>query len=107
MWSGWEQAAGSTACIANVIRIAAKYGNLNILEDGYGINLVPLAKLAMECYADDPCTGFTVDYRQGDYDERDALLDEKIHKAIAIIQFKLEGISSSCTRNLTWMTGCF
>lgn len=89
VWMG--AAAGSTACIANVIRIAAKYGNLNILEDGYGINLVPLAKLAMECYADDPCTGFTVDYRQGDYDERDALLDEKIHKAIAIIQFKLEG----------------
>ena len=89
VWMG--AAAGSTACIANVIRIAAKYGNLNILEDGYGINLVPLAKMAMQVYAEDPCTNFKVNYREGDYDERDALLDEKIHKAITVIQFKLEG----------------
>lgn len=89
VWMG--AAAGSSACIANVIRIAARYGNLDILEDGYGINLVPLAKLAMQVYADDPCTDFKVHYREGDYDERDALLDEKIHKAITVIQFKLEG----------------
>lgn len=89
LWMG--AAAGNTCCIANVIRIAAKYGNLNILEDGYGINLVPLARLAMKRYAEDDCKCFKVDYREGDYDIRDAQLDEKMHKAIAIIQFKLEG----------------
>lgn len=89
LWMG--AAAGNPSCIANLIRIAAKYGNLDILEDGYGINLVPLARLAMNCYDTDSCTCFKVDYREGDYDVRDALLDEKMHKAIAIIQFKLEG----------------
>ena len=89
LWMG--AAAGSVCCIANVIRIAAKYGNLDILEDGYGINLVPLARLAMNNYENDDCKCFKVDYREGDYDVRDALLDEKMHKAIAVIQFKLEG----------------
>lgn len=89
LWMG--AAAGNTACMANLIRIAAKYGNLNILEDGYGINLVPLAKLALEDYKDDPCKCFSVHYREEDYDMRDTLLDEKMHKAITVIQFKLEG----------------
>lgn len=89
LWMG--AAAGSPSCIANVIRIAAKYGNLDILEDGYGINLVPLARLAMSRYDADTCKCFKVDYREGDYDVRDAQLDEKMHKAISIIQFKLEG----------------
>lgn len=89
LWMG--AAAGNVSCIANVIRIAAKYGNLDILEDGYGINLVPLARLAMNRYDQDDCKCFKVDYQEGDYDVRDALLDEKMHKAIAIIQFKLEG----------------
>lgn len=89
LWMG--AAAGSVCCIANVIRIAAKYGNLDILEDGYGINLVPLARLALSRYEKDECKCFKVDYREGDYDVRDALLDEKMHKAIAVIQFKLEG----------------
>ena len=89
LWMG--AAAGNTACIANVLRISAKYGNLNILEDGYGINLVPLARLAMTQYADDPCKCFSLDFREEEYDVRDAMLDEKMHKAISIIQFKLEG----------------
>ena len=59
LWMG--AAAGNTACIANVLRISAKYGNLNILEDGYGINLVPLARLAMTQYADDPCKCFSLE----------------------------------------------
>ena len=71
--------------------VSAKYGNLNILEDGYGINLVPLARLAMTQYADDPCKCFSLDFREEEYDVRDAMLDEKMHKAISIIQFKLEG----------------
>ncbi|MEG0961941.1 MAG: fructose-1,6-bisphosphatase [Lachnospiraceae bacterium] len=89
LWMG--AAAGNLACIANVIRISAKYGNLNTLEDGYGINLVPLARLAMTKYAKDPCEAFQLDYREDEYDIKDAQLDEKMHKAIAMIQFKLEG----------------
>lgn len=88
-WMG--AAAGSQACICNVIRISAKYGNLNLLEDGYGINLVPLARLAMSKYDKDSCTCFKLDYREDEYDVRDAMLDEKMHKAITVIQFKLEG----------------
>ncbi len=88
-WMG--AAAGNPALICNVIRISAKYGNLNLLEDGYGINLVPLARLAMNRYDKDPCSCFKLDYREDEYDVRDAMLDEKMHKAIAIMQFKLEG----------------
>ena len=89
LWMG--AAAGSPACIANVIRISAKYGNLNTLEDGYGINLIPLAKFALTKYAQDPCDNFHLDYREEEYDVKDAQLDEKMHKAITMIQFKLEG----------------
>ena len=89
LWMG--AAAGNQALICNVIRISAKYGNLNLLEDGYGINLVPLARLAMNRYDKDPCSCFKLDYREEEYDVRDAMLDEKMHKAIAIMQFKLEG----------------
>lgn len=88
-WMG--AAAGSAACICNVIRISAKYGNLNLLEDSYGINLVPLARLAMSSYDKDNCTCFKLDYREDEYDVRDAMLDEKMHKAITVMQFKLEG----------------
>jgi len=88
-WMG--AAAGNPACIATVIRISAKYGNLNMLEDGYGINLVPLARFAMKQYGEDRCECFKVDYREENYDVRDAFLDEKMHKAITIIQLKLEG----------------
>lgn len=89
LWMG--AAAGNPACIANVLRISAKYGNLDILEDGYGINLVPLARFAMTTYHDDPCTYFQVEYDADQYNVKDAQLDEKMHKAIAVIQFKLEG----------------
>ena len=89
LWMG--AAAGNPACIANVLRISAKYGNLDILEDGYGINLIPLARFAMTTYQDDPCTYFKVQYDADQYHIKDAQLDEKMHKAIAVIQFKLEG----------------
>ena len=89
LWMG--AAAGNPCCIANVIRISAKYGNLNILEEGYGINLIPLARLAMTKYENDKCVSFKLDYREDEYDVKDALLDERMHKAISIIQFKLEG----------------
>lgn len=89
LWMG--AAAGNPCCVANVIRISAKYGNLNTLEEGYGINLIPLARLAMTKYEKDTCEAFKLDYREEEYDLKDALLDEKMHKAISIIQFKLEG----------------
>lgn len=56
LWMG--AAAGNDACIANVLRLSLRYGNMATLEDGYGINLVPLATFAMETYGDDECRGF-------------------------------------------------
>ena len=88
VWMG--AASGQKACIANVIRLSARYNNLNVLEDGYGINLVPLASFAIETYANDPCQCFRV-HAQEDSDLREVYLNMKMHKAIAIIQFKLEG----------------
>lgn len=88
VWMG--AACGHSACMATVLRIAARYGNLDILEEGYGINLVPLATFAMEVYKDTDCSQFGIKYAS-DYDTTNLPLDMKIHKAIAILQFKLEG----------------
>lgn len=88
VWMG--AAAGHLACIANVIRLSARYGNLDTLEEGYGINLIPLATFAMETYKGVDCGTFSIKYNT-DYNTKDLDLDMKMHKAIAIIQFKLEG----------------
>ncbi len=88
VWMG--AASGHLACIANVIRLSARYGNLDTLEEGYGINLIPLATFAMETYGDVDCETFSIKYNT-DYNTKDLSLDMKMHKAIAIIQFKLEG----------------
>ncbi|MCH5253581.1 MAG: fructose-1,6-bisphosphatase [Lachnospiraceae bacterium] len=88
VWMG--AASGHLACIANVIRNAARYGNLDILEEGYGINLIPLATFAMEVYKDTDCSAFAIKYNT-EYDTKDLSLDMKMHKAITILQFKLEG----------------
>lgn len=88
VWMG--AASGHLACIANVIRMAARYGNLDTLEEGYGINLIPLATFAMEVYKDTDCEAFAIKYNT-EYDTKDLSLDMKMHKAIAIIQLKLEG----------------
>ena len=88
VWMG--AASGHLACIANVIRMAARYGNLDTLEEGYGINLIPLATFAMEAYKDTDCSAFAIKYNT-EYDTKDLSLDMKMHKAIAMIQFKLEG----------------
>lgn len=89
VWMG--AAAGQLACIATVLRFSARYGNLDILEDGYGINLLPLFKFALDTYKDDPCDCFKLHYREGEYDLSNVEIDRKMHKAIAIIQFKVEG----------------
>ena len=88
VWMG--AASGHMACIANVIRMAARYGNLATIEDGYGINLLPLATFAMEVYGDVNCDAFAIKFNT-DYNTKDLSLDTKMHKAMAIIQFKLEG----------------
>ncbi len=88
VWMG--AASGHLACIANVIRMAARYGNLDTLEEGYGINLIPLATFALDIYKDTDCEAFAIKYNT-DYDTKDLSLDMKMHKAIAILQFKLEG----------------
>ncbi len=88
VWMG--AASGHLACIANVIRMSARYGNLDTLEEGYGINLIPLATFALETYADINCDAFSIKYNT-DYNTKDLSLDMKMHKAIAVIQFKLEG----------------
>ncbi len=88
----WMAAAsGHMACIANVIRIAARYGELDIIEDGYGINLIPLFRFVMETYNKEPCDSFNIHYDCDTYNMQDFEMDKKMQKAIAVIQFKLEG----------------
>lgn len=90
LWMG--AACGNEACIANVVRICSRYDNTDTLEDGYGINIRPLATFALETYKNDPCTTFkpkVFDYKR--YLKRDEETISKIHKAISIIQFKVEG----------------
>ena len=89
VWMG--AAAGSRACVANVLRMCFRYANLSTLEDGYGINLLPLTTFAMETYADDPCTIFRP--KKNEYEqlpESQLALIAKLHKAITVIQFKQE-----------------
>jgi fructose-1,6-bisphosphatase-3 len=86
-WIG--AAAGSQVCIANTIRISARYGNLDTLEDGYGINLLPLANFAINTY--DEIEDSFDPKEQDRFSEREANMIGKMHKAISIIMFKLEG----------------
>lgn len=90
LWMG--AAAGNNACICNVIRLSLRYANLSTLEEGYGINLVPLATFAMETYKDDPCQEFIPKLSGGAMamDEKTQRLTAQMHKAIAVLQFKLE-----------------
>lgn len=89
IWMG--AAAGSRICIANVLRIAARYSNLDIIEDIYGINLLPLATFALKYYSKDECTKFFPKIREeNNYSSSEINLIAKMHKAISIIQFKLE-----------------
>ena len=89
-WMG--AAAGCPALIANVIRIALSYNSYDVLEDGYGLNLRPLSVFATEVYGDDPCRRF-LPHTLDDvvFDHVDALLTARMHKAVAVIQCKLEG----------------
>ena len=90
LWMG--AAAGNDACICNVLRLSLRYANLVTLEEGYGINLVPLATFALEVYGDDPCTEFMPKLLRDDghTDEKTLRLIAKMHKAITVMQFKTE-----------------
>ena len=89
LWMG--AASGNDCCIANVVRLALRYANQSVLEDGYGINILPLATFAMEMYADDECLQFmpTID-KERPLNKKSIKLIAQMHKAISIIQFKLE-----------------
>lgn len=88
LWMG--AAAGQTTCMATVIRICARYSNLDILEDGYGINLLPLATFALSTYGEDPCNCFKIK-GSNELNVMEAELSRKMYKAISIIAYKLEG----------------
>jgi fructose-1,6-bisphosphatase-3 len=88
LWMG--AAAGQRGCMANVIRICARYGNLDILEDGYGINLLPLATFSLRTYENDPCTCFALKGPEKP-NKAEMEMDLRMHKAISVIQFKVEG----------------
>ncbi|MCR5410151.1 MAG: fructose-1,6-bisphosphatase [Lachnospiraceae bacterium] len=87
----WMAAAtGHAASVATVIRLSVRYANLSTIEEGYGINLVPLVSFAMETYKDSDCTPFVI--RPGEeYNRHDMDMDVMVHKAIFVIQMKLEG----------------
>ena len=90
LWMG--AAAGNNSCICSVIRLSLRYANLITLEEGYGINLVPLATFAMETYGDDPCQEFMpkLSGKTEHIDEKTVRLIAQMHKAITVLAFKLE-----------------
>jgi Uncharacterized protein conserved in bacteria len=101
VWMG--AASGSEACIANVLRVCFRYANLRTLEEGYGINLLPLITFAMQVYNDDPCTLFKPKLSDNEpVDKNQIRILTQMHKAITIIQFKLEGQIIKNIRSLTW-----
>lgn len=90
LWMG--AAAGCEACIADVIRFCFRYGNMETLENGYAISLLPLATFAMEVYGGDPCKKFVPkQVNEQEYTKSEIRLLAQMHKAITIIQLKLEG----------------
>lgn len=91
LWMG--AMAGNDACMANVLRISLRYANLETLEKGYGINLLPLATMAMETYTQDDLSVFMPKTKNTTrfYSAKEQRIIAQMHKAIAVIQWKLEG----------------
>ena len=99
LWMG--ACAGNDACICSVLRLSLRYANLTTLEEGYGINMVPLATFAMETYGDDPCKEFTPKLlKNSTLDEKSIRLIAMMHKAVSVLQFKVE--SQLYKRNPSW-----
>jgi len=90
LWMG--AAAGNDCCIANVLRLSLRFGNIATLEDGYGINLLPLASFAVEVYGEDDCKNYLprCEAKEGEAEEKSRWLIARMHKAITVIQYKLE-----------------
>ena len=88
LWMG--AAAGSDACIASVIRISLRYSNMETMEGGYGIRILPLATFAMSAYAEDPCAQFLPKPGDEEYTANEQILMARMQKAISVIQLKLE-----------------
>lgn len=91
LWMG--AMAGNRACQCNVIRLSLRYANMTTLEEGYGINLMPLATFAMDTYGDDSCEEFIPKISSADsarVDEKSIRLAALMHKAITVLQFKEE-----------------
>ena len=103
LWMG--ACAGNEACICNVIRLSLRYANLVTLEEGYGINLIPLATFALDTYGDDPCEEFQPRLLGDEslMDAKDKSLTARMHKAISIIQFKIE--AQMAHRHPEWHMG--
>ncbi len=89
VWMG--AAAGSQACIANVIRVSLRYANMETIENGYAISMLPLVSLAVEEYGDDPCELFRPKEADEEFTKNEQLLMARMQKAITMIQLKLEG----------------
>lgn len=91
LWMG--AAAGNKCCIASVLRLSLRDANTTTLEDGYAINMVPLATFAMEHYADDPCEIYQprIDEERTNFTDKDIRLIAQMHKAVSVIEFKLSG----------------
>jgi len=89
VWMG--AAAGSQACIANVIRVSLRYANMETIENGYAISMLPLVSLAVEVYGEDPCELFRPKEADEEFTENEQLLMARMQKAITMIQLKLEG----------------
>ncbi|MBQ0075070.1 MAG: fructose-1,6-bisphosphatase [Prevotella sp.] len=101
LWMG--ACAGNIGCICNVIRLSLRYANLMTLEDGYGINLMPLATFAMETYGKDTCEAFKPilnSENKDKFDKKTLRLMTMMHKAISVLQFKAE--AQIFKRNPSW-----
>ncbi len=99
LWMG--ALAGNPVCVCNVIRIALRYNNMETIEEGYGINLVPLATLALSAYKDDPCEEFRPKCDPDTITPKQLNLTAKMHKAISVIQFKAE--AALIDRHPNWL----
>lgn len=89
LWMG--AGLGQKALIATAVRISLRYGNLELLEEGYRINMRPLARLARNYYQDFKGEIFCPKLIERDINDQDKDISAQMQKAIAIIQFKLEG----------------
>lgn len=90
IWMG--AACGNKFDVAEVIRLTARYGSVDTIEDDYGINLMPLVTFALKTYENDPAVPFIPKGTKPEhYSDANVRLMTVIHKAIAVISFKLEG----------------